>query len=379
MWVRHALAACLLALPLACLADSQPKPAVTIELKTLGMASDLYANQPDNRDEARAVLDVFWISPDRLASVFSTSPRFQKPNHPEPYQVRLVVFDSSGKEYSRRDWTFAETGPEATALLAFQAGPEGSILAIHATTSDTPGLPEGNLIQVLSPETKLQQNFYIASDSVLVPSSPPGSALVVQQFHGNGKSTLHFWSGAPLKDSFNFRLSRQTETLAGPREAAQQVCSKPGVCPGAQVIRPDGSSWVYAGKESSVLHPRAFLTPSTLLAEVETKENPSQLLLLHADAAATELQVTKHGDRVADFAGMAADGSRFAIDVYGESGVCGFLDLACSHRSRAIVVSADKLIFEAPLSAAGGKSSLSPDGKHLAVLDRGKLLLFTIP
>jgi hypothetical protein len=378
-----ACAACLAIFAASAIAESKPQPALIIDLKAHGMAADLFSDPREDRDQARGLVAIFWTSPDRLAAAFNTSPRYTKPNHPEPFQVRVVVFDAAGKQQASRDWSFGTTGPEGDAMLALEPGPDQTILAVHLSTNGANGIPEGNLVQVLSQELKLVQNFYVPSDSALVPSIPPGSSLVMEKAQATGGAVLQFFSGSPLKPRANLSLAHQTETLAGPDEAAHLVCSKPEVCSEVQVTPAKGQQWSYAEKPPLVPHPRAFLNASTLLVEVEVPEKANRLLLLHADASRTELPALRSSDSVAAVAGVSADGARFALDFYGQSGLCGVVDFGCKHHADAKVFgvgnNSGSIIFEVPLAVQGGMSALSPDGKHLAVLDRGKLLIYALP
>jgi hypothetical protein len=378
------LAAWILLGALTAFPESGPQPAVTIDLKTFGMAADLFAKPSESRDQARGLLNLFWLGSDRLVAAFSTSPRYTKSNHPIPLQVRLVIFDIEGKQQATKDWTFSAEGPEGDTTLDVEPGPDKTILAIHVSASAAPGLPEGNQLQVLSSEAKLLQNFYIPSDSVMLPVPPPVTSLVLQQFVDADRTALRFFTGRPLKSHLIIQFPRRTETLVGPNEAARVVCSDPTTCPTVRVFKADGTSWGYTETPHLIPHPRAFLNPNTLLVEVEVPEKANKLLLLHSDGSRSDVPSLKSTDSIGSVAGVATDGSRFAIDTYGENGVCGFLDFACSQHAKSLVMevaggTAVRVIFEKSLSSQGGKSSLSPDGKRLAVLDRGKVLLFPLP
>jgi hypothetical protein len=79
--------------------------------------------------------------------------------------------------------------------------------------------------------------------------------------------------------------------------------------------------------------------------------------------------------------GVSIDGRRFSFTGAGEVGICGLFDIWCNQRGQTLVIDvpAYRIVFQQETSAAGGTSSLSPDGKHLAILDRDKLSVYSVP
>ena len=370
-------------------AENVPPP-VTIDLKAAGMAADLFSKPPENRDQARGMLNIFWLTPDQLVAAFSTTPRYPKPKEAPPLGIRMVVFDSAGKQLATKDWSFAATGPEGDASLDIEPGPDHTILVIHVSATDTGVVPEGNQLQVLSGTGKLLQNFYIPSDSALLPPpSAAASSLVLQRYTSEDRSTLRFFTGRPLKSRLEFQVAKKSETITGPMEVARLICSKPAVCPKLHVARADGTGWDFTDAPENTPHPRAFLGADTILVEVEVPNKPSKLMLVRPNSPPTLLPQIKNNDAITNVAGVATDGSRFALDTYGGGSMCNFLDFACSYHAKSLVfdisgvkkgeAAGGSILFEKGLSVEAGKSALSPDGRRLAVLDHGKLLVFSLP
>jgi len=105
------------------------------------------------------------------------------------------------------------------------------------------------------------------------------------------------------------------------------------------------------------------------------------LLVAHPDGKYDPLPAPPHGLQALTVTSVAADGQRLALDAGGEVGLCGAFDFWCKQRAEAIVldIPANRIVFEQELSLNGGRSALSPDGKHLAIFDRDRLAIYTVP
>jgi hypothetical protein len=366
------------------LAQQKPQPQLTVDLKPLGAAPDLFADQGDSKYQQRGVINVFWLDNDHLAAAFSTTHRWSTTQKPEPLHIRLIVFDLQGKQLHRRDWDIGADGPEAAMTLELTPGPDNSILAIHQSNS-TGKIPDGDFVQVLNADTTLRQDLYVPATSNWVPSILPEPGLVLQTYYANKHSSLTWWSGKPLKPGVKLDLSpNQGELLAGPPGVATWAdCTTSMFCVGIRVYRQEKPAWSYALPEAELEPlPRVFLSPTSLVVELRSMEdNHSELVLSHADGTHSPLPAIPHNSQVVGVTGVSRDGQRFALTSTGEVGICGMFDFWCNERSHAIVidVSANPIIFQQGISAAGGTSSLSPDGKHLAIFDRDKLSVYPLP
>ena len=303
---------------------------------------------------------------------------------PEPLHIRLIVFDLRGKELHRRDWDIGAEGPEAAMTLELTPGPENSILAIHQSNSEGK-IPDGDFVQVLNADTTLRQDFYIPATSNWVPSILPDPNLVLQTYYANKRSSLTWWSGKPLKPGPKLDLSpNQGELLAGPPGlAARADCATSIFCSGVRVYRQDKLAWIYPLPKTEVAPlPRVFLNSTSLVIELRsTEKKQSDLVLARADGTHAPLPAIPHGSQVVGVTGVSHDGQRFSLTAAGEVGICGMFDIWCNQRSHAIVIDvpANRIIFQQGISAAGGTSSLAPDGKHLAIFDRDKLSVYSLP
>src|SRR5271170_6750102 len=129
------------------LAQEKPSPQVTVDLKPLGAAPDLFADQGDSKFQMRGVITVFWLDDEHIAVAFSTSHRWSTTQKPEPLNVRLIVFDLQGKQLHNREWNFGAEGPDGAMTLELAPGPDNSILAIHQSNSGGK-IPDGDYVQV---------------------------------------------------------------------------------------------------------------------------------------------------------------------------------------------------------------------------------------
>jgi hypothetical protein len=368
-------------------AVSQEKPQVTVDLRPLGAAPDLFADQGDSKYQQRGVINVFWLGDDHIAVAFSTSRRWSGSDKPEPLHIRLLVFDLSGKQQRSREWNFGAEGPDSAVTLELTPGPDDSILAIHESKSSGK-IPEGDFVQVLNSDTSLRQNFYVPATSARVPSILPEAKLVLETYYANHRSSLAWWSGRPLKPGPKLDLPPgKVETLAGPPGiAARADCANSVLCFGVRVYRPEKDAWFYSlPAQETVPLPRVFLSPTELLVELrhqnQKDQKQAELVLIHPTGVPTTLPAIPHGLQMMSVTGVSSDGQRFALDLAGAAGLCGAFELWCKQRGETLVIDvpANRIIFQQEISSAGGVSSLSSDGKHVAIFDRDKLSVYSVP
>jgi hypothetical protein len=365
-------------------AQEKPQPQITVDLKPLGAAPDLFADQSDSKYQQRGTIQVFWIDEAHIAVAFSTTHRWTTSQKTEPLHIRLTVFDLQGKELHRRDWDLGAEGPEAAMTLELTPGPDNSILAIHQSNSESK-IPDGDFVQVLNADTTLRQDFYVPATSNWIPSILPEPGLVLQTYYANKHSSLTWWSGQPLKPGAKLDLlPNQGEILVGPPGVATWAdCTTAMFCFSVRIYRQEKPTWSYPLPQTEVQPlPRVFLNPTSLVIELRSSESKqSDLILARADGTHTPLPAIPHGSQVVGVTGVSRDGQRFALTAAGEAGICGVFDLWCNERSHALVIDvpSNRIVFQQGVSAAGGTSSLSPDGKHLAIFDRDKLSVYSLP
>ncbi len=371
------------------LAQEKTQPQVIVNLKPLGAAPDLFNDQSDSKYQMRGVINAFWPDDDHIAVAFSTNRRWSSTQKPEPLHVRLIVFDLQGKQLYSRDWEFRAEGPDGAMTLELATGPDNSILAIHQSNS-AGKIPDGDFVQVLNADTSLRQDFYVPATSVWVPSVTPDAGLVLETYYANKHSSLTWWSGKPLKPGPKLDLPPgKEETLAGPPGlAARADCANSTLCFGVRVYhpettRPDKPAWYYSLPSPELVPlPRVFLNPTALLVELrDPDKKQSQLTVIRPDAPPMPLPAMPHGMQVVGVTSVSSDGARFSITGAGEVGICGLFDIWCNQRGQTLVIDvhANRIVFQQQISAAGGTSSLSPDGKHLVIFDRDKLTVYALP
>jgi hypothetical protein len=384
---RHLLAFFFAVLTTA-LAQEKPQPQFTVDLKPLGAAPDLFTDQSDSATQQRGVINTFWLGNDRLAVAFSTNRRWKGDSKPEPLQVRLLIFDSAtGKQLKSREWNISTEGPEGDTTLELAPGPDNSILVVHESASESSAqskIPEGDFIQVLNPDTSLRQDFYVPATSAWVSTITADASVALQTFYADKHISVAWWSGEPLKPGPKLDIPAGTEQpLAGPGVVARADCPSALTCTDVRIYGPNRAGWTYfLAAPDTVPVPRVFLSPTALFIELRHPDQKlSQWIVVHADRSQTALPSLPKELRALRVSSLGAEGKRISIDADGEAGVCGTFGIWCKQLGETLVIDipANRIVFQQETSAYGGVSSLSPDGKHVAIFDRDKLSVYLLP
>jgi hypothetical protein len=395
---------CLFGLAASGVGQDKVQPEVTVDLRPLGAAADLFSAGSDSKYEQRGVASVFWLGSDRVAVGFSTTRRWSNSANPEPLHVRLVTFQAlgagAGKQLYARDWDFSGEGPAAESTLQFAPGPDDTILAAHTTVNSTGTvnkIPEGDFIQVLNQDTSQRQDFYVAATSAWVPSLSAEPNLMLETFYADKHTSISWWSGRPLKAGQKLDLPRGKEEItAGPGVAARAICGDATHCSGIRVfaagadpvdqLAKPGSKrpgWYFSNPDLELVPiPQLFLNPTALLVElVDTNGKRVKWLVSHADGSATNMPELPRGLQITRATSISRDGQRFSVNAAKEVGLCGAFDLWCKEQGTILVVDvpSQKVIFQQEASAFGGISALSPDGRKLAVFDKDRLMIYGLP
>ncbi len=366
--------------------QDKPQPQVSIDLRALGAAADLFADKSDSKYQQRGTMSLFWLGEDRLVVAFSTTPRWTDSGKVVALRVRMLVFDRKGDKRNEREWNFGAEGSESDATLDLAPGPENSILAVHASNA-AGKIPEGDFIQVLNPDATLRQDLYVPATGAWVPSVLAQPALIVETYYANKHSSFAWWSGQPLKSGASLDLPPHRDdtevTTAGPGVAARADCLTVHLCSGIRVFGPGKTVWSYAIPSPEMVPvPLVFLSPSALLiALYDSDSNKSQLVVGRPNASEAILQAIPRGNQVTAVTGVTADGHRVSLGTAGEAGLCGTFGFWCRQRSEVLVldVVSKQILFEQEISPNGALSAISPDGRLLALFDRNRLTLYPLP
>lgn len=171
--------------------------------------------------------------------------------------------------------------------------------------------------------------------------------------------------------------------LSGPEVAARAVCKSDTVCAGIQLFGPGATTRLIANPSMGLVPvPRIFLTAAKLLVEMRGPGGKREdWFVLDKEGVKSPLPELPTGLQVASISGIADGGGRFSLDGMEKTGLCGGIDLWCKARGQALVVDVptNKIVFQQEMSGFGGISALSPDGRRLAILDRGRLTVYGVP
>ncbi|AXC13726.1 hypothetical protein ACPOL_4454 [Acidisarcina polymorpha] len=378
------LAGFLSAMPLWC--QSKQQAVINVDLKPLGAAPDLFTDQSDSKYSQRGVIGVFWVNRDRVAVAFSTTRRWSDKEERQPLQIRLIIFDPSGKQLNQRDWNFGGEGPAGDSTLDLAPGPENTILAIHdSATPPAPGaIPEGNFIQVLKPDTSLEQNFYVPATSVAITGIAVGPGLPIQTFYADKHSSLTWWSGNPLQPGPKLDIPHASgQILVGPATAARPVCADPNACTAIRVFRPGQPDWFFRNTNADLVPSGlVFLDGNSLLVDLLHLDGKGErMLLAHPDGTQTPLPDLPKAQTRLTITGVSANARRFSIDASTDASTCKPINFFCKQVAKAYVIdtAANKIVLEENLSLNGAQSALSPDGTQLAIFDKDKLAIYPVP
>ena len=385
------------------LGQDKLQPKITVDLRPLGAAADLFSAGSDSKYEQRGVATIFWVGDDRVAVGFSTTRRWSNSSHPEPLHIRLTTFQAAGndigKQLHTRDWDFSADGPAAESWLQFAPGPDDTILAAHVSANSTEAvnkIPEGDFIQVLNADTSRRQDFYVPATSEWAPSVAAEPSLILKTFYADKHSSIAWWSGRPLKagQKLDLPLGKEDVTV-GPGVAARPVCGDATHCSAIRVFEATADAeaqsarpvrvrpaWSYNNPSPELVPvPELFLSPTALLVElIDTDGKRVKWLVAHRDGSVTNLPDLPRGLQISKATSISRDGQRFSVNAVKEVGLCGAFDFLCKEQGETLVVdvAANRIVLSQEVSANGGTSALSPDGRQLAIFDKDKLMIYRL-
>ncbi len=344
-------------------------PAPTLVVPLPGSPKDLFAGNLGFTciHGFRGATRIFWLSPTRIVTIYSTVKPCSKEAEAN-FNVRLIVFDLSGKTIATHDWRVTPgfdllRGPNGTLVLRF--GPTLHVLDDQLHEVDT-------------------GEFDVAPEAVL--SSPQGRTLPVLTQKGDAVEfyaihPLHLLStvsrsNVPNGTDFTIAVAGDERVAALACAANTDFCNRVRVfTPEENFSLPNGVSWSYDDPDKKVLlTPIGFLTDGALLIHRDSASffSAPQVLLSKTNGTARPLPQAKGLGRPTHLIGIANQGDRFALQSGGEP-------IASPKRFLVLEIDRDKPIFSKSGSAIGSKAAMSPDGKWIAIMDRSQLALYPLP
>ena len=370
------LLACL-TFPLPGRAADKPKP-VVIPLEPFGLPKGFFTG-----GRSFACLHVhiagtrlFWLDSDHLFVAFTTGPPCTFKSGNETVSLRGIIFDRKGAKLASRDWPLEEH-------LTLFAGPGQTVV-----------LWRGNRLQFLDESLKTVESGELDEKPRGMYVTPLRRTIPLLTADGR---TFEFYGAGPLKMLSSIALDQTTEANAvdvddwtpGDERVAGKHCKEkkaPFTCskiiiltPDANFISPDGAPWSYEETEKPVdLDPVGFLDATHLVVSRLEKGffHTPQAFIVRPDGSKTLLPAPGGMFSLGRIAGVANGGSRFGLE-YIASGMCD----ECITARRFIVdeVDSKKALFDRYGTPYFSRFELSPDGKSVAVLDDGALIIYPLP
>jgi len=315
---------------------------------------------------------LFWLDDHRILVAFTTNPPCTFKGGSDTVNLRAVVFDKTGAKIASRDWLIEGD-------LTLFAGPGHMVV-----------LWKGSRLDFLDDHLQTVETGELAEKPKGLYVTPARRTIPLLTADGRG---FEFYTASPLKLLTTISIDQSTEInqvedwTPGDERLAGVLCHDKSdfsctkilvVTPDANFLRPDGVPWSYEETAKPVaLHPIGFLDATHLLISRQEKGffHNSQVFIVRPDGSKTLLPSPGAMFNVRDIAGISSDGARFGLDY--ASAVCE----NCLAERRFVVEEVDskRFLFEKPGSPFFSRFELSPDGKSVAVLDDGALIVYPLP
>lgn len=365
--------------------QSKTPPATSVDLSALGVPNDFFNEKYCNLS-LNHVANLVWLDDQRLVFAFSTN---QACGGSVTAAIRLVSLDLAGKKLASIDIPYdAGSGGSLRVSPANAAykGPDDTIVVQSVAADSTARL------SVLSQNLETLQQLDLPSESgKWFERVTSGHHWIILRTPGaNAGDDYTYYSGVPLVPVGILSTTR-AEAIGlnvGEMQVALIRCGKAG-CDGnyLRVRSSDGSSWSYTEpKLDHDLNILDWLTDGSLLVDSRKHSNnsDSQVFILRVGGSRTDLaRIPRQYWAEVSF-GFSLNNSRVAIGGYHENesceGLSEVLPLHCRRLHKIFVYeqASRKPIFEQVVRGTS-RAALSPDGRHLSVLDDNKLLIYTLP
>lgn len=373
-----------------------PAPDVHIRLGSYGLPAD-YARF-DGGDCTSHVIgyrSVVWLSPDRVAVAFNTSPSCRVHSDHELTRgvLRLLVFNARGELKTERDLPYApDGGQEIIADGEIGQGPGGTLLI---RIEEARGAKSGVRLLDDQLHDADQMDRFMETRSVI------DHSLVFQEgLVSHGPRTYDVFDETPLRQIRRVAVDWPTGSMGervGARASAYVLCTQelvPGeykftnvIYSGAhrrcevKVETADGARWAAALKQDEVAELLGTLDDGELAAIVRGPRKPEELVLWSKSSPVQLLPWFPGGyeTKLDSVAGMM---DRYVgVGARDDGPLCGAVGISCGEKAPRRLMIFDRCSKTPLVDRTFGSSSragLAPDGAHYATFESGELRIYSL-
>lgn len=344
---------------------------------------------------------VAWLSPDRVAVGFSTSPQCRlAADRKVDGMLRVLLFDGHGAPVAQRDLPYLADGyGELVADGEGKAGPGATLLLEFQSVNMVPDGSQESPSAVLLLDRNLKDAGRFGN--FLEQTTLVDHAVIFQEgFTTRGPRTYFAVAGAPPVQSQRWTEDWPSGTLDrkfGEHALAYMLCRQelqPGVYSSSDVVYagarrrcslqveavPGGSGWSATLDDGDTAEIIGLLADGSVAARINPRESRAERLVIWRKERAPEaLPWLARGEK-GSFSSTTPDLSRYGVvATERESALCKHTGFGCSAAKAWVVFdrgTAQPLVRQAlPHNA---RAALSPDGLRYASFQEGELRIYSL-
>ena len=356
--------------------DTSLRPIVSIDVQQYGIPRGFFDEHEHCRHAYNSLRSLRWPDSSHLIFAFSTNPECSDSTGPVDAAIRVLRFDIAGGLVASIDVPFdAGTGGAVQLSNSIDLCPGGSVV-IHTISEKN-----GTNLTILSPELKVLKAVPLSFGNMFWGTTFEHGWVVISNKGDDQRQKYTFYSIPEFQPLGSFLVDRNE----WPPEVGEYQVVVAGL-DGVHLRRQDGTSWFYKPASGEYAHFEAWLSDQALLFQIQDRKYKGSLWsIFDRDGHRTDLPRLPSPYSEGVVFGFSADNRRFAIGGYSENYSCeGAKELIswlpCRVRRRLFLLdqSSERIIFQRALPGPA-TAALSPDGAHLAVLDRGKIDIYVFP
>ena len=352
------------------------QPIRSIDLQPFGIPRGFFDEHEHCRHEYTSFRSLLWQDSQDLVFTFSTNPQCSDSTGPVDASLRLLRFDTSTALKSILDLPF-----EAGDGDAIQLGNSIDLCPDEKLVVHTVG--DESVLTVLSPELKVLRVVHLPFGTLFHGTTVEHGWIIVSTRDNEHRDHYNYYSPLDFQTAGSF-LVASDEMLGniGEYEILVNDTNRIYVRSGEKIV------WSSIYSKGEFFEFGSWLpNQAVLLQSLSVKAKGGQWAIFSRDGTRENLPVLPPSQPKGYLFGFSRDAQRFAIGGYSESYSCEsakefvpWFPCRTVKGERLFVLDRQRgeAIFERVLPGRG-RAALAPDGKHLAILESGRINIYELP